>query len=138
VGEGGAGKTSLANKIINPAWQLIPDIKSESTKGVDILIYQFPYKDKTFHVNIWDFGGQEIYHQTHQFFVHKANNFLRRVEALCDFAANRFLHNGVAEVAHHFNMHIGLKQSGADIRHGFADIFLGDFSAAREPAKRSA
>ncbi|MCX7096785.1 MAG: leucine-rich repeat domain-containing protein [Methylococcales bacterium] len=71
VGEGGAGKTSLANKIINPHWQLIPEIKSESTKGIDILSYQFPIKDKTFRVNIWDFGGQEIYHQTHQFFLSK-------------------------------------------------------------------
>lgn len=71
VGEGGAGKTSLANKIINPDWQLIPETKSESTKGIDILSYQFPYKDKTFRVNIWDFGGQEIYHQTHQFFLSK-------------------------------------------------------------------
>ena len=70
--------------------------------------------------------------------MYKANNFLRRVKALCDFAANRFLHNGVAEVAHHFNMHIGLKQSGADIRHGLAHIVLGYFSAAREPAKRAA
>nr|WP_225894080.1 hypothetical protein [Atlanticothrix silvestris] len=24
-----------------------------------------------FRVNIWDFGGQEIYHQTHQFFLSK-------------------------------------------------------------------
>jgi GTPase SAR1 family protein len=24
---------------------------------------------KNFRVNIWDFGGQEIYHQTHQFFL---------------------------------------------------------------------
>jgi GTPase SAR1 family protein len=71
VGEGGAGKTSLANKIINPNWQLIPETKSESTKGIDILSYSFPYKDKTFRVNIWDFGGQEIYHQTHQFFLSK-------------------------------------------------------------------
>jgi small GTP-binding protein len=71
VGEGGAGKTSLTNKIINPAWQLIPETKSESTKGIDILSYEFPYNGKTFRVNIWDFGGQEIYHQTHQFFLSK-------------------------------------------------------------------
>jgi internalin A len=71
VGEGGAGKTSLANKIINPDWQLIPEKKLESTKGINILSYQFPYKDKTFRVNILDFGGQEIYHQTHQFFLTK-------------------------------------------------------------------
>lgn len=71
IGEGGAGKTSLANKIINPKYQLLPENESESTLGIDILRYEFPYQDKTFRVNIWDFGGQEIYHQTHQFFLSK-------------------------------------------------------------------
>ncbi|MEH2298752.1 MAG: hypothetical protein V7K88_06780 [Nostoc sp.] len=27
--------------------------------------------DREFRVNIWDFGGQEIYHATHQFFLTK-------------------------------------------------------------------
>ncbi len=76
VGEGGAGKTSLANKIINPQWQLIPENESQSTQGIEILKYEFPYKDKTFRVNIWDFGGQEIYHQTHQFFLSKRSLYL--------------------------------------------------------------
>ena len=76
VGEGGAGKTSLANKIINSAWQLIPENESQSTQGIDILKYEFPYKDKTFRVNIWDFGGQEIYHQTHQFFLSKRSVYV--------------------------------------------------------------
>jgi Leucine-rich repeat (LRR) protein len=71
IGEGGAGKTSLANKIINPEYRLLPEIEAESTQGIDILRFQFPYKNKTFRVNIWDFGGQEIYHQTHQFFLSK-------------------------------------------------------------------
>ena len=71
IGEGGAGKTSLANKVINPDYQLLPESEAESTQGIDILRFQFPYKNKTFRVNIWDFGGQEIYHQTHQFFLSK-------------------------------------------------------------------
>jgi internalin A len=71
VGEGGSGKTSLANKIINNNYQLLSEIESKSTQGIDILHYQFPYKNKLFQVNIWDFGGQEIYHQTHQFFLSK-------------------------------------------------------------------
>ncbi|MEN9374359.1 MAG: hypothetical protein RIR79_1911 [Pseudomonadota bacterium] len=76
VGEGGSGKTSLANKIINPDWELIPENESESTRGIDILRYEFPFKDKKFRVNIWDFGGQEIYHQTHQFFLTKRSLYL--------------------------------------------------------------
>ena len=74
VGEGGAGKTTLAKKIDNPNYNLRED--EESTKGIDIIKYSFPILDKEgkkrdFKVNIWDFGGQEIYHATHQFFLTK-------------------------------------------------------------------
>ena len=69
VGEGGAGKTTLAKKIESPDYQLNPD--EESTEGIDIIQWSFPHKEQTFRVNIWDFGGQEIYHATHQFFLTK-------------------------------------------------------------------
>ena len=68
VGEGGAGKTSLANKIKDETYQLKSDEKS--TEGIDVIQWKFPLDNgKKFRVNIWDFGGQEIYHQTHQFFL---------------------------------------------------------------------
>ncbi|MDY6896522.1 MAG: COR domain-containing protein, partial [Cyanobacteriota bacterium] len=68
IGEGGAGKTSLAKKIEDENYQLKPD--EESTEGIDVIQWKFPFdNDKEFRVNIWDFGGQEIYHQTHQFFL---------------------------------------------------------------------
>ncbi|MCW5317760.1 TIR domain-containing protein [Nostoc sp. KVJ3] len=68
VGEGGAGKTSLAKKIANEAYEL--QLDEESTKGIDIIqwIFKLP-SGHDFRVNIWDFGGQEIYHHTHQFFL---------------------------------------------------------------------
>lgn len=79
LGEAGAGKTSLARKIESPQYQLRNDEKS--TEGIDVLHYRFPTAIRTqdngeekilerqFQVNIWDFGGQEIYHATHQFFL---------------------------------------------------------------------
>ncbi|RZM82905.1 COR domain-containing protein [Leptolyngbya iicbica] len=68
VGEGGAGKTSLAKKIQDPNYKLNPD--EDSTHGIDVIQWRFPLDDgQDFRVNIWDFGGQEIYHQTHQFFL---------------------------------------------------------------------
>jgi small GTP-binding protein len=74
VGEGGAGKTSLANKIINPNYQLCEE---DSTKGIEVLHWSFPRSDgKQFNVNIWDFGGQEIYHSTHQYFLTKRSLYL--------------------------------------------------------------
>ncbi len=70
VGEGGAGKTTLAHKILNKDYEL-PD-EEPSTQGIDILRWRFPYiNDRDFQLNIWDFGGQEIYHATHQFFLTK-------------------------------------------------------------------
>jgi internalin A len=70
VGEGGAGKTSLAKKLQDERYELKPD--EASTRGIEVLRWEFPQaKDQAFLVNIWDFGGQEIYHATHQFFLTK-------------------------------------------------------------------
>ncbi len=66
LGEAGAGKTTLANKIIDSTYNLKEEV---TTRGVDIFNWTFPYKEKNFRLNIWDFGGQEIYHTTHQFFL---------------------------------------------------------------------
>ncbi|MGB3291353.1 MAG: COR domain-containing protein, partial [Phormidesmis sp.] len=70
IGEGGAGKTSLAKKIESEKYKLAEDEKS--TEGIDVIRWDFSLADGTpFRTNIWDFGGQEIYHATHQFFLTK-------------------------------------------------------------------
>ncbi|MGQ4646768.1 leucine-rich repeat domain-containing protein [Lyngbya aestuarii] len=70
IGEGGAGKTSLAKKIEDETYGLQSD--EESTEGIDVIRWDFTQANgENFRVNIWDFGGQEIYHQTHQFFLTK-------------------------------------------------------------------
>jgi len=70
VGEGGAGKTTFVKKIENSNYQLQEE--ELSTKGIDVIQWHFPMDDeRRFRVNIWDFGGQEIYHATHQFFLTK-------------------------------------------------------------------
>ncbi|MCP2732032.1 COR domain-containing protein, partial [Limnofasciculus baicalensis] len=77
VGEGGSGKTSLANKILNPEYQLKPETEDTSTEGIDILKWEFTTANgKQYRINIWDFGGQEIYHQTHQFFLTERSLYL--------------------------------------------------------------
>ena len=69
VGEAGAGKTTLAQKIQNQNYELQEE---KSTEGIDVISWDFPYKNqRDFRMNIWDFGGQEIYHATHQFFLTK-------------------------------------------------------------------
>jgi internalin A len=74
VGEGGAGKTTLARKIVNLNYELENE---PSTKGIDVVQWVFSFDGKhIFRVNIWDFGGQEIYHTTHQFFLTKRSLYL--------------------------------------------------------------
>jgi internalin A len=70
VGEGGAGKTTLAKKIQDNKYTLQQD--ENSTEGIDVIQWKFLLdNNREFQVNIWDFGGQEIYHATHQFFLTK-------------------------------------------------------------------
>jgi len=69
LGEGGAGKTSFANKILDTNYVLKDE---NTTKGVGVFKWSFLTEgNRKFRVNIWDFGGQEIYHATHQFFLTK-------------------------------------------------------------------
>jgi small GTP-binding protein len=74
LGEGGAGKTTLANKVLDSKYELREE---DSTKGVDVLQWSFPMEgNRQFRVNIWDFGGQEIYHATHQFFLTRRSLYI--------------------------------------------------------------
>jgi internalin A len=80
IGEGGAGKTSLANKLINPNYKLkleAGETPEKSTEGIDVLRLDFLHPSgNPFRINLWDFGGQEIYHATHQFFLTKRSLYL--------------------------------------------------------------
>ena len=78
VGEGEAGKTTLAKKLLNPDYEL--QEPEPSTEGIDVSRGEFPYNGKTFRVNIWDFGAQEIYHATHQFFLTKRSFYILLVD----------------------------------------------------------
>jgi len=74
IGEGGAGKTSLMNKLVNEDYNINPFLPS--TKGIEIQPYYFKRNGIDFRINIWDFGGQEIYHATHQIFLTKRSLYL--------------------------------------------------------------
>jgi internalin A len=68
VGEGGVGKTSLLRALRGEPF--VAD--EETTHGIEVkqLSLAHPSKDDaTMLLNTWDFGGQEIYHATHQFFL---------------------------------------------------------------------
>lgn len=68
LGEGGAGKTSLYRRLFEPDLGL--PTEKETTHGIDVHVHHFPLPNgRRFRLNVWDFGGQEIYHATHQFFL---------------------------------------------------------------------
>jgi len=67
VGQGRVGKTSLLKALLNKKFKKNED----STHGILVgtLPIQHPSRpDVTMRLNTWDFGGQDIYHATHQFF----------------------------------------------------------------------
>jgi internalin A len=79
VGEGEAGKTTLANKLLNPNYELKE--REPTTEGIDVMRWEFTQANgKPFRVHLWDFGGQEIYHATHQFFLTERSLYVLLVD----------------------------------------------------------
>jgi internalin A len=78
VGEGRVGKTCVVRKLLNDAFSLDQhDPEDDTTRGIGI--EKWPIETDlaaNFRVNVWDFGGQEIYHATHQFFLTKRSLYL--------------------------------------------------------------
>lgn len=74
VGEPGAGKTSLTEKLFDERHEVKPDDpKKKSTLGIYVK-ENWQFEDcrrpgEQFSAHIWDFGGQEIQYTTHQFFL---------------------------------------------------------------------
>ena len=74
VGVGGVGKTCLLRTLRGE-----PCIDSTTTKGIEIRSLELAHPSKSdvmMNLNAWDFGGQEIYHATHQFFLTNRSLFL--------------------------------------------------------------
>ena len=67
VGQGGAGKTTLRKKLMDRQ-AVLPEAK-DTTRGIEIEVLSFPNKESDFGLHIWDFGGQNIQHYAHQFFL---------------------------------------------------------------------
>ncbi|MDI3282150.1 COR domain-containing protein [Polyangium sp. 15x6] len=75
VGQGGVGKTSLLRALRDEIF----DPNELTTHGIAVrpLKIVHPTEDGvTMDLSAWDFGGQEIYHATHQFFLTNRSLFL--------------------------------------------------------------
>ncbi len=81
VGHPFVGKTSLMKRLVFDEY----NENELSTEGIDIKHWNLKIKEnKELTVNIWDFGGQEIYHSTHQFFLSKRSIYLLVWDARID------------------------------------------------------
>jgi internalin A len=83
VGDGKVGKSSVVERLIYNTY----DPQKETTLGVEITdemkVVQSEVKGEgePVKLNIWDFGGQEIQHSTHQFFLTTRSLYLLVVDA---------------------------------------------------------
>jgi internalin A len=75
VGEGGVGKTSLLRALRDE--KFVEGLETTHGIGVEKLELKHPSQtDITMELNTWDFGGQQIYHATHQFFLTNRSLFV--------------------------------------------------------------
>jgi internalin A len=71
LGNGRVGKTSLVKQLLGQPH----DLKELSTHGIQLWTWepkiqlQDDNKPESVRVNIWDFGGQDLYHNTHRLFI---------------------------------------------------------------------
>lgn len=72
VGDGAAGKTSLVKQLLDEVF----DKDEDTTHGINIRGWDVEAGGTPIKVNIWDFGGQEIMHATHQFFLSKRSLYV--------------------------------------------------------------
>ncbi|MCP4213645.1 MAG: GTP-binding protein [bacterium] len=86
VGDGAAGKTSLVNRIIDDAF----NPRENKTNGIMIRHWS-PPGNPEITANIWDFGGQEIMHATHRFFLTKRSLYIVVLDARKDEKAEYWL-----------------------------------------------
>ncbi|QWR78579.1 COR domain-containing protein [Candidatus Magnetomonas plexicatena] len=73
VGQGGVGKTSIVRRLIDNTFS----DTDYPTMGIEVKQMTLKHQDlPELKLNVWDFGGQEIYHATHQFFLTKRSVYM--------------------------------------------------------------
>jgi internalin A len=77
VGQGGVGKTSLVNRLLLDVFH--PE--QTKTEGIVLRSLMLEVKGEEVRLNLWDFGGQEIMHATHQFFLTRRSLYLLVIDA---------------------------------------------------------
>ncbi|MBV9928883.1 MAG: GTP-binding protein [Acidobacteria bacterium] len=85
VGQSAVGKTSLVKGLVKEQF----DKHENKTEGINIEPWHLEVGGEQVKLNVWDFGGQEIMHATHQFFLTKRSLYLLVIDARQDEDENR-------------------------------------------------
>ena len=85
VGQPAVGKTCLVNRIVYNTY----NDDEDPTRGLEIHNWSFLSGPTEINVKIWDLGGQEIMHATHQFFLTKRSLYILVLDSRVDILTNR-------------------------------------------------
>lgn len=88
IGQGAVGKTSIVDQILFNKF----DKNQNKTEGISIRLWLLGENEEAgsrVKINLWDFGGQEIMHATHQFFLTKRSLYLLVLDARLTQEENR-------------------------------------------------
>ena len=73
IGRGAVGKSSLVDCLVHKK----PfDPNKKKTEGIQITAWPLKLNGEKVRLHVWDFGGQEIMHATHQFFLTERSLYL--------------------------------------------------------------
>lgn len=88
LGEASSGKTSLVKRLIGEEF----DIKENQTHGIRIRRSKFEMPNgESATAHFWDFGGQEVMHATHQFFLSQRSIYVILLNSRNDDKAEKWL-----------------------------------------------
>lgn len=76
VGWGGVGKTTLVHRLVEGRFK-----KFKPTDGIKIRLWPVTVEGTEVRAHVWDFGGQQIMHGTHRFFMTERALYLVLVTA---------------------------------------------------------
>jgi small GTP-binding protein len=85
VGQGAVGKTSLIKRLLEDTF----DPHETKTDGIAINHWRLNIDSSQIRLNVWDFGGQEIMHATHQFFLTKRSLYVLVLDSRLSEQENR-------------------------------------------------
>ncbi len=92
LGEAGSGKTSLKRKIFDISASI--NTIGDSTRGLDIQKWEYATEDnKICRVNLFDFGGQEVYHDLQRIFFSENSLFILVVDSRTQSSIQYWLEN---------------------------------------------